>query len=133
MKRLVLEVRTPSGVALEEPVSSIVAEDLSGWFGVRPGREDLVAALPAGLLVARTAGSEGGEHFVAHAGGMLDLSDGRCRVLVSEATVANEVEGIAERLAESFEARRARGDVRRGVMDDLEREAVRRLVKEARA
>lgn len=125
-----LRLRTPDGVLLDEPVDGLVAEDASGFFGVRPGRADVVAALPPGLLTYRR---EKSEHFVAHAGGLLDLRGGLCRVLVGRAWLADDVERLGDALLEVEARRRARGHLRRELLTDLEREALRRLVQEARA
>lgn len=123
-----LEVRTPGGVVLDRPVAAITAEDRSGWFGIRPGRIDLVAVLPPGLLAYRDAEGEG---FVALSGGLLDLEAGRCRVLALEAVAARELEAIAEAVARQATRRRERSEIHRSVVRDLAREALRRLLREA--
>ena len=127
MKPLQLEIRTPDGLAWSGPVDGLRAEDRDGWFGLRRGRSDLVASLVPGLLAFDTAE---GERFVAHGGGMLDLEAGRCRVLLRQAPIAESLEGIADALARQLGARRHRAEARRGVLADLEREALRRLVTE---
>ena len=78
-------------------VASVVAEDRDGWFGIRPGRADLVALLPAGLLVFRDPGPEGAEGFVALSGGVLDLAGSRCRVLAGDAVLSRSLEDIGAR------------------------------------
>jgi F-type H+-transporting ATPase subunit epsilon len=124
--KLELELRTPSGPVLDQPVLAITAEDRTGWFGVLPGREDLIAVLPPGLLVYRDAEGEG---FVALSGGLLGLKDGRCRVLATEATTARDLDTIASEVARQARRRRERSEVHRGVVRDLAREALRRLLR----
>jgi F-type H+-transporting ATPase subunit epsilon len=114
---------------VDREVDAVVAEDASGWFGVRPGRADLVAALPPGLLTFRHRRSE---RFVAHAGGLLDLRRDECRVMVGRAWIADELERLADALVALESTRRARGLARREMLSDLEREALQRLVQEAR-
>lgn len=123
-----LRLQTPNGVLLDEPVRSVVAEDLDGWFGIRPGRRDLVAVLPPGVLVFR---DDAGEGFVALAGGLVDLRDGVCRVLAREAVVERDLATVADRVDGYLTGRDARGRAQRDVLDDLAREAMRRLVGEA--
>ncbi|HJL15233.1 MAG TPA: hypothetical protein RMH99_06230 [Sandaracinaceae bacterium LLY-WYZ-13_1] len=123
---LTLRVRTPEGLAFDGPVDAIRAEDADGWFGILPGRRDVVAVLPPGLLLFEDAEGDG---FVALSGGLLELTRDRCRVVVREARVAREAEAAADALDTLIEARRARIEHRRGVMEDLEREALRRLAR----
>ncbi|MCB9676111.1 MAG: F0F1 ATP synthase subunit epsilon [Alphaproteobacteria bacterium] len=128
MKPLVLEVRTPTGIVLEREVRSITAEDRSGWFGIRPGRADVMAVLPPGLLVYLDAEGEG---FVALSGGLLGMWDGRCRVVATEATPARDLASIAAEVARLERQREERAEVHRGVVRDLAREALRRLLGDA--
>lgn len=130
MKPLRLALRTPSGLVLDTPVDQIRAEDLDGWFGISPGRTDLIAILPPGLLVFTDAK---GEAFVALAGGLLDLEDGRCRVMTQDATMSRDLESLSEQLEGLLETRSARGRIRKEALSDLIREALRRLIKEERA
>ena len=125
-----LRVRTPDGLLVDREVQAVGAEDLDGWFGLRPGRRGLVAALPPGLLVFR---DPAGEWFVAHAGGLLDLANGECRVMTLEAVVSSDLEQVAELVDRHVSSRASRGQRQRGVLHDLAREALRRLAQEARA
>ena len=127
MRALTLELRTPTGVVLDQPVGAITAEDRSGWFGIRPGRTDLVAVLPPGLLVYA---DDDGEGYVALSGGLLSLTSGHCRVLALEATTARELDHIAQDVARQNQRRQDSAEVHRGVVRDLAREALRRLLRE---
>lgn len=130
MSTLRLRIRTPTGPIFDGAVRSIAAEDLDGWFGVRPGRLDLVAALPPGLLVFT---DDAGEAFVAHSGGLLDLRREECRVMVREATIDRDLAAIDDALGHRLKERQARSGAQRDVLHDLAREAMRRLVAEARS
>lgn len=130
MSSIRLRLRVPTGLLLDRPVHSIVAEDLDGWFGIRPGRLDLVAVLPPGLLELR---DDEGEWFVATAGGLLELRRDECRVIVSEAVVSRRLEELATDLERLEAGRRARRDRRRDVIDELATEALRRLLEEVRS
>jgi F-type H+-transporting ATPase subunit epsilon len=124
-----LHARSPEGVLLDSPVAWLRAEDESGWFGVLPGCEDLVAVLPPGLLLFE---DERGEGFLALSGGLLSLEAGACTVLVHDGRVAREVEAAASALGRLLQERRRRSEHRRGVLDDLDREALRRVARSLR-
>lgn len=130
MTRLRLELRTPSGLLVSQDVRSITAEDLDGWFGIAPGRSDLVAVLPPGLLSFR---DDEGECFVALAGGLLDLHDGRCRVAAREAVLTRSLDEVADRVEQLLDYRKQRRAVQRQTLTDLIREAERRLAREVRS
>lgn len=130
MSGLRLGVRTPVEKVFEGPVTSIRAEDLDGWFGIRSGRRDLAAVLPAGLLLFEDGVGEG---FVAIAGGLLDLRGDRCRVAAREAVLARDLGEISELVERNVRARRRRSEAQRDVFDDLAREALRRLSRWERA
>ena len=124
-----LSVRSPRGLHLDAEVDAITAEDSSGWVGVLPGRQDFVAVLPPGLLLFRDSDGEG---YVAVAGGLLELRQGVCRVLAREAVVDRDLDAISARVGEMRSGVRDRGDRRRRMVDDLAREALRRLELEVR-
>ena len=130
MKRLFLQIRTPQGMLLDQQVTAIVAEDLDGFVGIWPGRTDLVVSMPAGLLSYRDGQGEG---FIALSGGLLNLRGEQCRVMVRDASVTRDLEDTAPLLESAFEARAKRAQARIGVLDDLEREALRRAAREVRA
>lgn len=124
-----LRLRTPQGLIVDRDVVSIVAEDLSGFFGIWPHRADMVAALPAGLLSYH---DQEGEVFVALSGGLLDLRGGECRVMAREARLTRDLSCAAEILSQAFEQRASRTEARREVLLKLEREALRRSAEGAR-
>lgn len=122
--KLSLRLRTPRGLLLDRELRSLVAEDLDGWFGIAPGRADLAAVLPPGLLVFRDGEGEG---FVALDGGLLHLRRGECRVLCREAVVSRELDQITGRVEQFVQSRRARQELHRGATSELVREALRRM------
>jgi F-type H+-transporting ATPase subunit epsilon len=127
---LQLQLRTPHGLVVDQAVLAITAEDKSGWFGIGPGRADLVAVLPPGLLTFRDAA---GEVFVALAGGLLEMQRGRCRVLAREAVISRNLDEIADQLESHLARRNARREAQLGVMDELVREALQRMAEEVRS
>lgn len=124
-----LRVRTPEGLLYDDLVSSIRAEDRDGWFGILPGRRDVLATLPPGLLLFADAEGDG---FVALSGGLLALRGGECRVMASEARLARDPVRAADAPAGSRARRRERAARRRDVMADLEREAIGRMARALR-
>lgn len=124
-----LSVRSPSGLLMDGPVFSVLAEDLDGWFGIRPGRTDLVAVLPPGLLVYRDADGEG---FVAFGGGLLHHERTECRVMCRDAAVSRSLDDVADLVERHLSSRDRRERARQDVVGELVREALRRLAEEAR-
>lgn len=127
MKTIELGIRTAVAQIFVGSVHAIRAEDLDGWFGIRPGRRDLAAVLPAGLLLFE---DDAGEAFVALAGGLLDLSGDRCRVMAREAVLARRLEDISNLADEHFRSRQQRTNEQRDVFQALAAEALRRLVQQ---
>lgn len=130
MSRLRLRLRTPTGLLVDREVESIRAEDLDGWFGIRPLREDVVAVMPPSVL---SFVDDEGEAFAAVAGGLLDLDGDECRVMAREAVLSRRLEDVCERVRELEEAHRRQERTQRDVVQDLVREVLRRLVEEGRA
>ncbi len=124
-----LRVRTPSRTVLDRPVRAVRAEDADGWFGVGPGRAELVAELPAGLIVYR---DDDGEGYVAIDGGLLHVRGAECRVMVQDAFASRELDVLEAELERYADRRRERIERERGIIDELAREALRRLAQEAR-
>lgn len=124
-----LRVRTPEGLLHDGAVTSIRAEDRDGWFGILPGRRDVLATLPPGLVLFTDAAGDG---FVAISGGLLSLQRGECRVMAPEARLARDPVAAADALEALRTRRRERAGRRRGVMEDLEREALVRMTRAMR-
>lgn len=129
MSVLYLRVRTPEGLALDHEVRSIRVEDRDGWIGILPNRRDLLAVLPAGLVLFA---DDEGEGYVAISGGLLELTHNDCRISARVARVARDPSAAAEALDVLLRERRERSERRREVLDQLEREALRRVAHVAR-
>lgn len=121
---LTLQVRTPDGLLVDQAVRAVVAEDRDGWFGIRPGRTDMVASLPPGLTIFR---DDSAERYIASSGGLLELSGGVCRVMLRDAELCDDLDEVSDRLAEARQRRKQRSETYRGVFEELEREALRRF------
>ena len=51
--RITLEVVTPEGLLLREPVDEVIAPGSEGYFGVRPGHTPMLASLGVGEISYR--------------------------------------------------------------------------------
>ncbi len=127
--RLHLVVTTPAGILVDvADVVALRAEDGSGGFGVLPGREDLLTALPPSVLRWRRAG--GGVGFCSVGGGALRVEGGRrvavaCRQGAAGDDLARlEAQVRARREADAEADRAARAEHTR-----LHAQAVRRLMR----
>ena len=67
---ILLEIVTPTGVALREQVSDVTAPSVAGEFGVLPGHLPLLAALRTGLV---TYHKDGEEHRLAVHHGFVEV------------------------------------------------------------
>ncbi len=96
---LSLEIVTPAQRVLTVQCDEVRLPGSEGGFGVRPGHTPLVAALAAGELVYVNGGTQ---HRYAVGEGFAEVSDDRVRVLVEEATRAEEldVSAVATDLAD---------------------------------
>jgi F-type H+-transporting ATPase subunit epsilon len=105
-----LRIATPGAVVVEaDGIASVVAEDETGAFGVRPGHADFVTALAVSVVAWRTTG--GGESYCAVRGGLLTVNGGtEIAVATREAVLGQdlaELEGVVrERLLSDAEAER---------------------------
>ena len=124
---LELTIRTPLGLLLSASVDRIQAEDRAGWFGIRPGRLDLVSVLLPGLLLYADRAGEG---YVAIAGGLLDLRGGVCRVMTSHAVVSRQLEKLADEVDRLAAQRRGHAELVESVLGALAREAYLCAVRE---
>src|SRR3954466_4498421 len=65
---ILLEIVTPSGVALREQVTEVTAPSVAGEFGVLPGHLPLMAALRTGPGTHRKEGDCQGHRVAVHHG-----------------------------------------------------------------
>lgn len=130
MKRaLHLTVTTPMAVLVDDPAARAVrAEDESGGFGILPGHDDFLTALPASVLRWRDA--DGGAHYCALRAGVLTVANGSAvNVACREAILGDDLAALQAELgklrAEEADAdRRARVEQMR-----LHANAVRQLMR----
>ncbi len=126
---LLLRVRTPSSLIIEAPVRSIRAEDRQGWFGILPGRAEIVSVLPVGLILYQ---DDAGEGYIAIGGGLLHGTGFECRVMVREALTSRDLDTLGAELERYAARRRERREREREVIDELTREALLRMAEGAR-
>ncbi len=135
-----LLVRSPSGVLVDLNVATVRAEALDGWVGVLPGREDLVTALQPGVIIARVAAETGSiadadamRYFVTGPG-LLEVSAGRrVVVLCRHAFEVEQLDDVQAAVDNEKALASHRGELQRGLLDDLAREALHRMVQQERA
>lgn len=120
---LMLRVRTPRGVAFEEPVRSLRVPTDSGQVGLRPRAEPASLGVVPGLILARGTDAE---HYLASAGGLLRC-DGREALLLTPVAVAAEsAEAVREALDAALRGARADLELRR-LLERLEHGIVQEL------
>ncbi len=96
---ILLEIVTPSGVALRQEVTDVNAPSVAGEFGVLPGHLPLLAALQTGIV---TYHHEGEEHRIAVHQGFVEVS-GNKALLLTERFIRKEnvdVVKVRRRLSE---------------------------------
>jgi F-type H+-transporting ATPase subunit epsilon len=85
-----LEVATPERLLVDERVTEAQLPGKNGYMGVLAGHAPLLSALGAGLLRYHDGG---GEHSLVIAGGFVEISDNRVRVLADSADLPQDVRG----------------------------------------
>ena len=99
---LLLEIVTPTGVALSEHVTDVTAPSIAGEFGVLPGHLPLLAGLRTGIV---TYHQDGAEHRFAVAQGFAEVAHERTLLLTDRFAHKDDVNVIVvrERLKEVSE------------------------------
>lgn len=92
---ILLEIVTPTGVALRERVTDVTAPSVAGEFGVLPGHLPLLAALRTGLV---TYHKEGKEHRIAVHHGFVEVVHDVALLLTERYTRAEDVDVVRTRL-----------------------------------
>jgi F-type H+-transporting ATPase subunit epsilon len=98
-----LSIVSPDRSVVEEPVASLIAPGVQGYFGLLAGHEPIVAGLKPGLLEYET--ESGIRHLVAITGGFLEMDGTKATVLADAAEVASEID--LARAEKSLERARA--------------------------
>src|SRR4051812_4366750 len=92
---ILLEIVTPTGVALREQVNDVTAPSVDGEFGVLPGHLPLLAALRTGLV---TYHKDGQEHRVAVHHGFAEVANDAVLLLTERVMRKADVDVVKVRL-----------------------------------
>jgi len=92
---ILLEIVTPSGVALREQVSDVNAPSVAGEFGVLPGHLPLLAALRTGIV---TYHQDGQEHRIAVHQGFVEVARDKALLLTERFVRKEGVDVVKVRL-----------------------------------
>jgi F-type H+-transporting ATPase subunit epsilon len=91
---ILLEIVTPTGVALREHVSDVTAPSVEGEFGVLPGHLPLLAALRTGLV---TYHKDGEEHRLAVHHGFVEVANDTALLLTERFLKKGDVDVVRVR------------------------------------
>lgn len=92
---ILLEIVTPTGVALRENVSEVTAPSVAGEFGVLPGHLPLLAALRTGLVTFKLDGQTR-RHAVHH--GFVEVAGDKALLLTERFCSKDDVDVVKTRL-----------------------------------
>ncbi|WP_437738696.1 ATP synthase F1 subunit epsilon [Sorangium sp. So ce1335] len=92
---ILLEIVTPTGVALREQVTDVTAPSVAGEFGVLPGHLPLLAALRTGLV---TYHQNGQEHRLAVHHGFVEVAHDTALLLTERFAKKADVDVVRVRL-----------------------------------
>ena len=91
---ILLEIVTPTGVALREQVTDVTAPSVAGEFGVLPGHLPLLAALRTGLV---TYHQNGQEHRLAVHHGFVEVANDTALLLTERFAMKDDVDVVRVR------------------------------------
>jgi F-type H+-transporting ATPase subunit epsilon len=92
---ILLEVVTPTGVALRKQVTDVTAPSVAGEFGVLPGHLPLLAALRTGLV---TFHENGREQRIAVHHGFVEIIHDKALLLTERSIAKEDVDVVKVRL-----------------------------------
>jgi F-type H+-transporting ATPase subunit epsilon len=92
---ILLEIVTPTGVALRKQVADVTAPSVAGEFGVMPGHVPLLAALRTGIVTYHESGKEH-RHAVAH--GFVEVIGDKALLLTERFINKDDVDVVKVRL-----------------------------------
>jgi len=92
---ILLEIVTPTGVALRKQVADVTAPSVAGEFGVMPGHVPLLAALRTGIVTYHESGKE---HRLAVAHGFVEVIGDKALVLTERFMNKDDVDVVKVRL-----------------------------------
>jgi F-type H+-transporting ATPase subunit epsilon len=90
-----LEIMTPDRLVLSTEVVSVRILLDDGWWGILPHHAPFIAQVPVGVLSYR---EDHERHFVALAGGTVEVQAERVLVLTAAAERADDIAALAEAL-----------------------------------
>jgi len=94
-----LSIVAPDRSVMDEPVQSVIAPGIEGYFGVLHGHIPMISALRAGLVEYVDHSNQ--RHFVAVSGGFAEVGPARVTILADAAERATEIDvARAERALE---------------------------------
>ena len=85
-----LSIVAPDREVVDQPVQSIVAPGVEGYFGVLAGHVPLIAALNTGLLEYLDANNQ--RHYVALGGGFAEVTGTKVTILADTADRSQEID-----------------------------------------
>ena len=124
---LELEIVTPEGLLLREPVDEIIAPGEEGYFGVRPGHTPMLATLGMGELSYRRGGAL---HRLSCFSGWCEVLPDRVNVLADIGERASDIDvGRAEEALRRSQDRmkQVKGEAGYDEVSDAYKRAVTRL------
>jgi F-type H+-transporting ATPase subunit epsilon len=92
---ILLEIVTPTGVALRDKVTEVTAPSVAGEFGVLPGHLPLLAALRTGIVSYR---KDGHEHRLAVHHGFVEVANDVALLLTERFMKKEDVDVVRVRL-----------------------------------
>jgi F-type H+-transporting ATPase subunit epsilon len=93
--QILLEIVTPTGVALRERVTEMTAPSIAGEFGVLPGHLPLLAALRTGIVSYRR---EGQEARIAVHHGFVEVANDTALLITEKFVKKDDVDVVRVRL-----------------------------------
>ena len=97
-----LKILLPNQILIDQPVTKVVAETLSGSFCLLPRHIDVLTALAPGILTFQTADEN--ETFLAVEGGVLIKCGPRVVVSTRNAFQGDSLEALRQDVARQFYA-----------------------------
>jgi len=91
---ILLEIVTPTGIALREKVSELTAPSVAGEFGVLPGHLPILAALRTGLVSYK---QDGKEHKIALHHGFVEIVNDTALLLTEKFAKREDVDVVRTR------------------------------------
>ncbi len=95
VRKIKLEIVTPSGIALAETVDEFTAPSVEGEFGVLPGHRPLMASLKTGIVSFHKGNVE---TRVAVGSGFVEVFEDRAVVLTDRVATKEQVDVVRVRL-----------------------------------